>query len=206
MIYMIGFLFLLAGIFAYGNQDQVRLFDSGEAKMAQGIIGRHGKMMTTCALPGSAAWCPRADVGGSPGSSGPLDPPAAVRFASRYSPQEARAGAAPIDSIASVIQRDPAVPGSYRLFTFGFVAGSPVGEDRSDTLRVGRTAAHLSSIVANYGEAAVGQRAGVYDRAAGVVHFADRRQPRSVPFNPIGILIPDGAPAMVSPVLNASVP
>lgn len=198
MLYVIGILFLIAGMFAYGNQDQVRLFDSGEAKMASAVLARHGKMMSSCVLPGSAAWCDRSN------SPMPLDPPANARFTSRYAVNETAPGAQAIDSIASVVQ---GVPGDFRVFTFAFVSGG-VGGERSSTLSAPLVSAQLAKMVARYGEVSLEQRPAMYDKVAGIVRFTDRKNPRSVAFDPAvaGIVIPDGAPAMVSPNLTPSLP
>lgn len=199
MIYVLGLMAMFAGLFAYGNQDQIRLFDAGESKMAEAILGRHGKMMTSCVMPGSADWCARDN------STAPLNPPVNRRLVSKYAVNDAIVGPAQaVDSIASVVQGQP---GSFRLFTIGFVAGG-VGQSRSETMTPALAASHLSRIVARYGEASADQRPAIFDAAQRKMRFSDRKAPRSVDFDPAtaGMVIPDGAPAMVSAPLTTSLP
>lgn len=199
LVFIIGFLFLVAALFSYGNQDQLRLFDSGEEKMAAAILSRHGKVVTSCVLPGAGAYCARD------GSTNPVNPePASAggpRIQSRYLVNDEADMSVPVDSIVSVVQ-------DGRLFTFGMATGGVAGANRAATLRPALTTARLSHYLVRYGEASLEQRPGSYDRVAGRVRFADRKTPRSLPFDPgvAGIMIPDGAPAMISPALTTAIP
>lgn len=195
LLFILGFMFVLFALFSYGNQDQARLFDAGEEKLAAAILARHGKVVTSCVLPGSAAYCDRA------GGTNPVNPPLSVRTASRYVVNDAADMSAPVDSIVSVVQ-------GGRLMTFGMAQGGTAGANRSSTLRPLLVGARLSHYLVRYGEASLEQRPATYDRAGARIVFADRKTPRAVPFDPgvAGILIPDGAPAMVSPVLIPAIP